>query len=124
MTNPEAAGPDQTDVVAAEELAADLLVAADARRSRSERARAARISRMLSSPDGLDLIMALTDEVLRIHEPGRAAAVLAGLVGDRAGPPWAPSTGWRCRPAAGSVRFCPAWWSRPCVNGSAPRWPG
>ncbi len=84
MTNPEAAGPDQTDVVAAEELAADLLVAADARRSRSERARAARISRMLSSPDGLDLIMALTDEVLRIHEPGRAAAVLAGLVGDRA----------------------------------------
>jgi RHH-type proline utilization regulon transcriptional repressor/proline dehydrogenase/delta 1-pyrroline-5-carboxylate dehydrogenase len=90
MTNPGTAGQDQADLVAAEELAADLLVAADARRSRSERARAARISRMLSSPDGLDLIMALTDEVLRIRQPRRAAAVLAGLAGDSAAPALGP----------------------------------
>ncbi|HEY3809905.1 MAG TPA: proline dehydrogenase family protein, partial [Acidimicrobiales bacterium] len=74
-----AAGGTDPAVTAAEELAADLLAAADARRGRAERSRSARVSRLMSSPEGLSLILALTDEVLRIHEPRRAAAVLAEL---------------------------------------------
>jgi RHH-type proline utilization regulon transcriptional repressor/proline dehydrogenase/delta 1-pyrroline-5-carboxylate dehydrogenase len=68
-------------VAAAEQLAAELLAGAEGRQGRAERGRAARVSRLLSSPEGLGLILALTDEVLRIHDPRRAAAVLAGLVG-------------------------------------------
>ena len=56
--------------------------AAEGRRGPVERARAARIGRMLAQPGGLDLVLALTDEVLRIRQPARAAAVLTGLVDD------------------------------------------
>jgi RHH-type transcriptional regulator, proline utilization regulon repressor / proline dehydrogenase / delta 1-pyrroline-5-carboxylate dehydrogenase len=83
MTDP--AGSDVIAMAAAEAVAAELLESADARRPRSERARAARIARMLSRPEGLDLILALTDEVLRIRRPDRAAEVLAGLVQQGAG---------------------------------------
>jgi RHH-type proline utilization regulon transcriptional repressor/proline dehydrogenase/delta 1-pyrroline-5-carboxylate dehydrogenase len=75
--------PDGPDLAAAEGLAADLWTAALAHQGRFERARAARIGRMLSSPGGLDLVLALTDEVLRIRQPARAAEVLAGLTADR-----------------------------------------
>ncbi|MGH9056341.1 MAG: hypothetical protein ACRDYY_10860, partial [Acidimicrobiales bacterium] len=54
---------------AAERLAGDLLVESSHRRGYRERARAARVGRMLSDPDGLGLVLALTDEVLRIHDP-------------------------------------------------------
>ncbi len=66
----------------AEELAAELWASAAARRGRVERARETRINRMVSSPGGLDLVLTLTDEVLRIRQPARAAAVLTGLMRD------------------------------------------
>ena len=37
---------------------------------------------MLAQPGGLDLVLTLTDEVLRIRQPARAAAVLTGLIDD------------------------------------------
>jgi len=64
----------------AEELAATLLVDAGSRRGRREVAQAERMARLLSDPAGLGLILALTDEVLRIRDPKRAALVLDGLV--------------------------------------------
>jgi RHH-type proline utilization regulon transcriptional repressor/proline dehydrogenase/delta 1-pyrroline-5-carboxylate dehydrogenase len=67
---------------AAEALAAELLVAADARRGPLEQARAARVSRLLSTESGRGLLLAVTDEVLRIHDPARAAAVLGELAGN------------------------------------------
>jgi RHH-type proline utilization regulon transcriptional repressor/proline dehydrogenase/delta 1-pyrroline-5-carboxylate dehydrogenase len=77
------AGADDAATAAAQALAADLWAAARAHQGPLERARANRVGRMLASPGGLDLVMALTDEVLRIHQPDRAAAVLAGLAADR-----------------------------------------
>ncbi len=74
---------DGPDLAAAEALAAELWTAATDQQSRLERARAARVGRMLTSPGGLDLVLALTDEVLRIRQPARAAEVLAGLAADR-----------------------------------------
>ena len=76
-------GADGPSLLAAETLAAELWTAATAHQGPFERARAARIGRMLTSPGGLDLVLALTDEVLRIRPPDRAAAVLAELVGDQ-----------------------------------------
>jgi RHH-type proline utilization regulon transcriptional repressor/proline dehydrogenase/delta 1-pyrroline-5-carboxylate dehydrogenase len=80
------AGPDphgdQQVVAAAEQLAGELWAAAAARRGPLERARADRVGRMLTRPGGLDLVLSLTDEVLRIRVPARAAEVLAGLVQD------------------------------------------
>ena len=73
----------ETDV--AEALAAELLATADARRSHAERSRARRVTRLLSSTAGRGLILALTDEVLRIRDPQRAAAVLRDLAHDQPG---------------------------------------
>jgi RHH-type proline utilization regulon transcriptional repressor/proline dehydrogenase/delta 1-pyrroline-5-carboxylate dehydrogenase len=61
------------------ELAGDLQDAADHSRSRRERARAARLARLLSDPDGLSFVLALTDEVLRVRDPARAARLLKDL---------------------------------------------
>ena len=69
----------------AEALAAELLASADARRGRAERAQAGRVNRLLATEAGRSLILALTDEVLRIRDPGRAAAVLHELAGDGSG---------------------------------------
>jgi RHH-type proline utilization regulon transcriptional repressor/proline dehydrogenase/delta 1-pyrroline-5-carboxylate dehydrogenase len=73
---------DAPAVEESERLAAELWESASDRRSRGEQGRARRVDRMISGPDGLGLIMALTDEVLRIRDPHRAAEVLAGLAGD------------------------------------------
>jgi RHH-type proline utilization regulon transcriptional repressor/proline dehydrogenase/delta 1-pyrroline-5-carboxylate dehydrogenase len=82
---PDAAGPDAADDAAltsgAEALAGRLLADADAGRGRRERAQGRRIARMLEDPDGLEFILALTDEVLRIRDPRRAARHLRQLVG-------------------------------------------
>ncbi len=64
----------------AEALGASLLVDADARRRPRERRQAARLARILGDPAGRRAILALTDEVLRIGDPARAAGVYAGLV--------------------------------------------
>ena len=110
----------------AEALAAELLATADARRSHAERARARRVTRLLSSPAGRGLILALTDEVLRIRDPERAAAVLRDLAHDQ---PGMAALGRLDRLAlrtgsAGSPPACRTWWCRPCGSGSGPRWPG
>ena len=59
--------------------ASELLTAASAGRRRRESAQARRMSRILSAPGGFDLLLALTDEVLRIRQPRRAGEVLAEL---------------------------------------------
>jgi RHH-type proline utilization regulon transcriptional repressor/proline dehydrogenase/delta 1-pyrroline-5-carboxylate dehydrogenase len=74
-----------TETAAAEALAAELLMDADSRRGPAERARARRVSRLLSTEAGRGLILALTDEVLRVREPRRAAAVLHDLVSNSGG---------------------------------------
>ena len=62
-----------------EELAAALLTDAERRRSAAERRQGARLARLLGDRSGREAILALTDEVLRIRDPRRAAAVLAEL---------------------------------------------
>ena len=43
------------------------------------------MTRILAEPEGRTLILALTDEVLRIHDHRRAARLLADLVRDNKG---------------------------------------
>ncbi|HMC41102.1 MAG TPA: bifunctional proline dehydrogenase/L-glutamate gamma-semialdehyde dehydrogenase, partial [Acidimicrobiales bacterium] len=71
--------PDRGDVERAVTLAAELLTDAAARRRPAERRQAARMARLLGDPDGRAAILAMTDEVLRIPAPRRAAQVLAGI---------------------------------------------
>lgn len=68
------------DQAAAQALAESLLGDARARRTRRERRQAARLARLLGDAAGRDLILALTDEVLRIRDPRRAAGVMSRLV--------------------------------------------
>jgi RHH-type proline utilization regulon transcriptional repressor/proline dehydrogenase/delta 1-pyrroline-5-carboxylate dehydrogenase len=74
-----------------EELAVSLLADAERRRPAAERRQAARLARLLGDPAGREVILALTDEVLRIRDPRRAAAVLVELT--RRGPN--PLDDWR-----------------------------
>jgi RHH-type proline utilization regulon transcriptional repressor/proline dehydrogenase/delta 1-pyrroline-5-carboxylate dehydrogenase len=73
------------EIDVAEALAAELLRSADARRTRAERAQAGRVNQVLATEAGRGLILALTDEVLRIRDPERAAAVLRSLAADPQG---------------------------------------
>jgi RHH-type proline utilization regulon transcriptional repressor/proline dehydrogenase/delta 1-pyrroline-5-carboxylate dehydrogenase len=74
------AGATEGELVSrAQSVAASLLVEAAARRRPAERRQAGRLARLLSDPDGRATILAMTDEVLRIGDPGRAAEVLAQL---------------------------------------------
>ncbi len=70
----------------AEMLAARLLDESDRRRTRRQRAQQARVARLLSDPDGLGFVLSLTDEVLRIRNPARAARHLEELVSSSASP--------------------------------------
>jgi RHH-type transcriptional regulator, proline utilization regulon repressor / proline dehydrogenase / delta 1-pyrroline-5-carboxylate dehydrogenase len=73
------------DLVAdAERLAGTLWRDAARRRSRRERAQAARMARILSNPAARELILALTDEVLRVDDPARAGSLLGAFGGDGA----------------------------------------
>jgi RHH-type transcriptional regulator, proline utilization regulon repressor / proline dehydrogenase / delta 1-pyrroline-5-carboxylate dehydrogenase len=72
-------------VAAAERLAEELLLDAEPRRTRGERAQQRRMARLLGDADGRALVLALTDEVLRIREPRRAAKVLHELVAEYRG---------------------------------------
>ncbi|HET6874342.1 MAG TPA: bifunctional proline dehydrogenase/L-glutamate gamma-semialdehyde dehydrogenase [Acidimicrobiales bacterium] len=81
-------------VARTEALAAELLGDAARRRGRKERRQAARMARLMGDPAGRALILALTDEVLRVREPSRAAGVLAGLT--RRGR--SPLDDWRAAP--------------------------
>jgi len=62
-------------------LATSLLAEGRDHRSRSQRRRAERLALLLDDPAGVVLALALTDEVIRIEEPGRAARRFADVVG-------------------------------------------
>jgi hypothetical protein len=86
VTVPEAAhngaADDESLSAAAESLATRLLVSGTSRRGRRERSQGQRIARLLEDPDGLAFVLALTDEVLRIRDPARAAGHFRALVRD------------------------------------------
>jgi RHH-type proline utilization regulon transcriptional repressor/proline dehydrogenase/delta 1-pyrroline-5-carboxylate dehydrogenase len=71
---------DVTLMARTELLAERLLVDSERRQGRRERSQGRRIARMLEDPDGLTFIVALTDEVLRMRDPRRAARHLRALV--------------------------------------------
>ena len=78
-----AAVPDDPDLAAAAvRLAADLLSESTRRRPRRERRRMARLARMVGDPGGTAFALAVTDEVLRIRDRGRAARRFRDLVAD------------------------------------------
>ena len=56
--------------------AARWMTDAERQRTRREKANRRRLTRLLKDPAGLPVTMALTDEVMRISDPGRAAATL------------------------------------------------
>src|SRR6056297_165791 len=62
------------------EIAHDLLEAALADESHTERRRRARLGRLLADPSGRELVLSLTDEVLRIDDHRRAAEHFAAIV--------------------------------------------
>lgn len=64
-----------------EQLAERLLTDAIRRRHRRERAQGRRIARLLEDEDGLAFVLALTDEVLRMRDPRRAARHFESLAG-------------------------------------------
>jgi len=76
------AADDESLSAAAESLATRLLVSGTSRRGRRERSQGQRIARLLEDPDGLAFVLALTDEVLRIRDPARAAGHFRALVRD------------------------------------------
>ncbi len=80
------AGEDDPALVAAaaEDLADRLLTDALGRRTWRERAQGRRIARLLNDPAGLAFTVALTDEVLRIRDPARAAEHFRNVAADPA----------------------------------------
>jgi RHH-type proline utilization regulon transcriptional repressor/proline dehydrogenase/delta 1-pyrroline-5-carboxylate dehydrogenase len=71
---------DDPNLSAAAQRATALLVDAEQRTTRGERRRARRLGRLLADPVGRELLMSLTDEVLRADDPRRAMHRLARLV--------------------------------------------
>jgi RHH-type transcriptional regulator, proline utilization regulon repressor / proline dehydrogenase / delta 1-pyrroline-5-carboxylate dehydrogenase len=66
-------------------LARRMLADSLADATRSERRRQHRLGRLLADPQGRELLFALTDEVVRIEAPGRAARRFAAVVREHAG---------------------------------------
>jgi RHH-type proline utilization regulon transcriptional repressor/proline dehydrogenase/delta 1-pyrroline-5-carboxylate dehydrogenase len=64
---------DQARVERAVELAERLLAESQAIATRAETAQLRRLGRLINDPRGRELVQMLTDDVLRIHEPSRAA---------------------------------------------------
>ncbi len=77
---------DRELIARAEALAQRLLSDAIRSRGRLERFQGRRIARLLGDDNGLAFVLALTDEVLRIRDPARAAAHLQSLVSDGQAP--------------------------------------
>ena len=75
-----AAADDAELTARAEALAEELLRATIAGRGRRERTQGARIARLLADDEGRAFVLALTDEVLRIRDPRRAAAHFTRLL--------------------------------------------
>ncbi len=99
---------DDARVRAAETLAGALLRRAAADTSRVERRRAERLGRLLADPAGRELLFALTDEVVRADDDGRAMRRLDVLV--RAGVPssFGPIDRLGLKLAAAGGRIVPA----------------
>ncbi len=76
---------DERLTAAAEELARRLLTDANHRDSGRQRRLGRRVARLLDDPAGLALLLALTDEVLRIRHPARAARRLRDVVAGAGG---------------------------------------
>ncbi len=74
----DATGQNEADAAVA--IAKDLLAASLADESPAERRRRARLGRLLADAQGRELILSLTDEVLRLDDPGVAARRFAELV--------------------------------------------
>lgn len=80
-------GADDAELVArAEALATKLLAEANAANRGKERRQGRRIARLLDDPYGLSFVLALTDEVLRIRDPRRAARHLRSVLSFLSGP--------------------------------------
>jgi len=62
-------------------LAEQLLVEAKARTTTRERARRRRLARLIDDPAGREVLLRLTDEVVRIEDPRRAAERFRAIVG-------------------------------------------
>jgi RHH-type proline utilization regulon transcriptional repressor/proline dehydrogenase/delta 1-pyrroline-5-carboxylate dehydrogenase len=77
---------DERLLFAASAMADRLLSASRGRGTRTSRRRAARMARLLEDPAGKQFTVALTDEVLRIREPGRAARRLHDLLDEQGAP--------------------------------------
>ncbi|MGB7982987.1 MAG: bifunctional proline dehydrogenase/L-glutamate gamma-semialdehyde dehydrogenase [Candidatus Nanopelagicales bacterium] len=74
--------PDADEVIdRAVARAARWMTAAQGQRTRREKANRRRLTRLLADPAGLPVTMALTDEVMRISDPARAAATLREAAG-------------------------------------------
>jgi len=71
---------DRSDADAAVAIARDLLAASLTDESPAERRRRARLGRLLADAQGRELILSLTDEVLRLDDPAVAARRFAELV--------------------------------------------
>ena len=70
---------DDVLITQAEELALRMLTLADSITTRSERSRGQRLGALLADEAGRDLLLDLTDQVLRIREPRRSARRLHDL---------------------------------------------
>ncbi len=73
----------------AEQLAAELLIRAREHDSRDERRRRRRVSRLLDDAASKAFVLELTDEIVRIRDPARAARRLDDLVAARGVPRFA-----------------------------------
>ena len=62
------------------ELAAQLLIAANAQQTEAERSQAQKIARMMEDAAGEELTIALIDQAFRSHNPARTANQLAFLL--------------------------------------------
>ena len=83
MTTPPPPLPEDDELIARSEARAlSLLERADALTSGSERRRSRRLAALLGDDSARDLLLDLTDQVLRIRDPRRAARRLHDLVAD------------------------------------------
>ncbi len=78
---PISAADDAALIEAAQTRARRLLARSLDDTSRAERAGSRRLARLLADPSGRDLLLVLTDRVMRIRQPKRAAQALRDLVG-------------------------------------------
>jgi RHH-type proline utilization regulon transcriptional repressor/proline dehydrogenase/delta 1-pyrroline-5-carboxylate dehydrogenase len=84
--SPIPAGNDEVLAARAERLAARLLARSDEGQGRRQRSQHARVARLLDDDEGVAFTLALTDEVLRIRDPRRAARHLRSVVAELGSP--------------------------------------